>query len=227
MKKFTIIIFAILCSCLSDKDEINISGEIKGLNNSFIYLIQPDSNTLLDSSKVVNEKFDLTAYINEPLELVLKIQSKDSENIFSFISEPSAKIIFTSSKEKFEFNGKIENSDLNYEFEKLNGHINRYNDIDLQMLEQQIQASIENNTKKYDSLNEERLKVDQKKILFIVNYCLNNNTNILSPYLAYKYKNNINLGFLEKIYQNLSKEMRETYYGRKLINPYNNHLEDE
>ena len=219
MKKFTIIIFAIICSCLSDKDEINISGEIKGLNNSFIYLIQPDSNTLLDSSKVVNEKFDLTAYINEPLELVLKIQSKDSENIFSFISEPSAKIIFTSSKEKFEFKGKIENSDLNYEFEKLNGHINRYNDIDLQMLEQQIQASIENNTKKYDSLNEERLKVDQKKILFIVNYCLNNNTNILSPYLAYKYKNNINLGFLENIYQNLSEEMRETYYGRKLINP--------
>ena len=219
MKKFIIIIFAIICSCLSDKDEINISGEIKGLNNSFIYLIQPDSNTLLDSSKVVNEKFDLTAYINEPLELVLKIQSKDSENIFSFISEPSAKIIFTSSKEKFEFNGKIENSDLNYEFEKLNGHIDRYNDIDLQMLEQQIQASIENNNKKYDSLNEERLKVDQKKILFIVNYCLNNNTNILSPYLAYKYKNNINLGFLENIYQNLSEEMRETYYGRKLINP--------
>ena len=219
MKKFLIIIFAIICSCLSDKDEINISGEIKGLNNSFIYLIQPNSNTLLDSSKVVNEKFNLTAYINEPLELVLKIQSKDSENIFSFISEPSAKIIFTSSKEKFQFNGKIENSDLNYEFEKLNSHINRYNDIDLQMLEQQIQASIENNKKKYDSLNEERLKVDQKKILFIVNYCLNNNTNILSPYLAYKYKNNINLGFLENIYQNLSEEMRETYYGRKLINP--------
>jgi hypothetical protein len=219
MKKFIIIIFAIICSCLSDKDEINISGEIKGLNNSFIYLIQPNSNTLLDSSKVVNEKFNLTAYINEPLELVLKIQSKDSENIFSFISEPSAKIIFTSSKEKFQFNGKIENSDLNYEFEKLNSHINRYNDIDLQMLEQLIQASIENNKKKYDSLNEERLKVDQKKILFIVNYCLNNNTNILSPYLAYKYKNNINLGFLENIYQNLSEEMRETYYGRKLINP--------
>jgi len=219
MKKFIIIIFAIICSCLSDKDEIKISGEIKGLNNSFIYLIQADSNTLLDSSKVENEKFDLTARINEPLELVLKIQSKDSENSFSFISETSAKIIFTSSKEKFQFNGEIENSNLNYEFEKLNSHINQYNDIDLQMLEQQIQASIENNTKKYDSLNEERLKVDQKKILFIVNYCLNNNTNILSPYLAYKYKNNINLGFLENIYQNLSEEMRGTYYGSKLINP--------
>ena len=219
MKKKLIIIFAILYSCLSDKDQINISGEIKGLNNSFIFLIQPDSNTLLDSSKVVNEKFNLTAHINEPLELVLKIQSKDSEKSFSFISEPSAKIIFTSSKEKFEFNGEIENSELNYEFEKLNSHINRYNDINLQMLEQQIQASIENNKKKFDSLNEERLKIDQKKILFIVNYCLNNNSNILSPYFAYKYKENINLSFLENIYQNLSLEMRETYYGSKLINP--------
>ena len=219
MKKFIIIIFAFICSCLSNKDEINISGEIKGLNNSFIYLIQPDSNTLLDSSKVVNEKFDLTAYINEPLELALKIQSKDSENSFSFISEPSAEIIFTSSKEKFEFNGEIENSDLNKEFEKLNSHINRYNDIDLLILEQQIQASITNNKKKYDSLNEERLKADQKKILFIVNYCLNNNSNVLSPYLAYKYKDNIKLNFLENIYQNLSEEMRETYYGSKLINP--------
>ena len=219
MKKKLIIIFAIVCSCLSDKDEIKISGEIKGLNNSFIYLIQADNNTLLDSSKVENEKFDLTARINEPLELVLKIQSKDSENSFSFISETSAKIIFTSSKEKFQFNGKIENSNLNYEFEKLNSHINQYNDIDLQMLEQQIQASIENNKKKYDSLNEERLKIEQKKILFIVNYCLNNNSNILSPYLAHKYKDNINVGFLENIYQNLSEEMRGTYYGSKLINP--------
>ena len=59
MKKKLIIIFAIVCSCFSEKDEINISGEIKGLNNSFIYLIQADSNTLLDSSKVENEKFDL------------------------------------------------------------------------------------------------------------------------------------------------------------------------
>ena len=219
MKKKLIIIFAIVCSCFSDKDEIKISGEIKGLNNSFIYLIQADNNTLLDSSKVENEKFDLTARINEPLELVLKIQSKDSESSFSFISETSAKIIFTSSKEKFQFNGKIENSNLNYEFEKLNSHINRYNDIDLQILEQQIQASIENNKKNYDSLNEERLKIEQKKILFIINYCLNNNSNILSPYLAHKYKDNINVGFLENIYQNLSEEMRGTYYGSKLINP--------
>ena len=95
MKKFTVIVFVFFCSCLSDKDKISISGKIKGLNNSNIYLIQPENNTLLDSSIVVNENFNLTAYINEPLELVLKIESKESENSFSFISEASTKILFT------------------------------------------------------------------------------------------------------------------------------------
>ena len=191
MKKFTVIVFVFFCSCLSDKDKISISGKIKGLNNSNIYLIQPENNTLLDSSIVVNENFNLTAYINEPLELVLKIESKESENSFSFISEASTKILFTSSKEKFEFNGKIENSLLNSEFEKLKSQINKYEDNDLEMLGQQIEASVEKNKKKYDSLSKERVKFTQKKILFIVNYCINNNTNILSPYLAYKYNENI------------------------------------
>ena len=217
MKKFVIIIFAVVWSCLSDKDEINISGEVKGLNNSFIYLIQPDRNVLLDSSKVINEKFDLTAYINEPLELVLKIQSQNSENSFSFISEPSSKIIFTSSKEKFEFNGEIENSSLNSEFEKLKIQINKYDEKDLEMLGKQIEASIEQNKIKYDSLNKERIKLTKKKILFVVNYCLNNNSNNLSPYMAYKYKKNISEDFLKEIYKNLSTEMKETYYGSRLV----------
>ena len=217
MKKFTVIVFIFFCSCLSDKDKISISGKIKGLNNSNIYLIQPENNTLLDSSIVVNENFNLTAYINEPLELVLKIESKESENSFSFISEASTKILFTSSKEKFEFNGKIENSLLNSEFEKLKSQINKYEDNDLEMLGQQIEASVEKNKKKYDSLSKERVKFAQKKILFIVNYCINNNTNILSPYLAYKYKENINYNYLENIFRNLSEEMKKTYYGSRLI----------
>ena len=165
----------------------------------------------------VNENFNLTAYINEPLELVLKIESKESENSFSFISEASTKILFTSSKEKFEFNGKIENSLLNSEFEKLKSQINKYEDNDLEMLGQQIEASVEKNKKKYDSLSKERVKFTQKKILFIVNYCINNNTNILSPYLAYKYKENINYNYLENIFRNLSEEMKKTYYGSRLI----------
>ena len=78
MKKIVVIIFVIIYSCLSDKDEIKTSGKISGLNNSTIYLVKVDENIVLDSSKVVDEKVNLTAYINEPLELALRIESKNS-----------------------------------------------------------------------------------------------------------------------------------------------------
>ena len=217
MKKIILIIFIIFCSCLSDNDEISIQGEISGLNNSNIYLIKVDDNVVLDSSKVVNEEFNLTAYIYEPRELALRIESKDSKKSFSFFSEPSSKMIFTSSKEKFEFNGEIKNSSLNSEFEKLKFQINKYDEKDLEILGKQIEASIEQNKTKYDSLNKERIKLTQKKILFVVNYCLNNNSNNLSPYMAYKYKENISEDFLKEIYKNLSTDMKETYYGSRLI----------
>ncbi len=217
MKKVVLIIFIIFCSCFSDNNEISIRGEISGLNNSNIYLIKVYDNIVLDSSKVVNEEFNLTAYINEPRELALRIESKDSKKSFSFFSEPSSKIIFTTSIEKFEFNGKIENSSLNSEFEKLKIQLNKYDEKDLEMLGQQIEASIEQNKIKYDSLNKKRIKLEQKKILFVVNYCLNNNSNNLAPYMAYKYKENISENFLKEIYKNLSKDMKETYYGSRLI----------
>jgi len=85
------------------------------------------------------------------------------------------------------------------------------------MLGKQIEASIKQNKIKYDSLNKERIKLTQKKILFVVNYCLNNNSNNLSPYMAYKYKENISEDFLKEIYKNLSTEMKETYYGSRLV----------
>ena len=80
-----------------------------------------------------------------------------------------------------------------------------------------VKASIEQNKIKYDSLNKARKKLSQKKILFVVNYCLNNNSNNLAPYMAYKYRENISENFLKEIYKNLSTEMKETYYGSRLI----------
>ena len=216
MKRFIIIFYFILFSCLNEKNNLIIDGNISGVKNSYIYLSIVESNKIVDSSKVVNGKFTLETFINEPLEMCLILDKKNSDDKFNFISEP-ANILFTSSKKKFEFNGKIENSSLNSEFEKLKSQINKYEDKDLEMLGKQIEASIEKNEKKYDSLNKERVRFTQKKILFIVNYCVNNNMNNLSPYLAYKYKENINYHYLENIFRNLSEEMKKTYYGSRLI----------
>ena len=217
MKKIIIVIFVIIYSCSSDKDEISISGKISGLNNSTIYLINVEENIVLDSSKVVNEKIDLIAHINEPLELALRIESKNSNKSFNFFSEPSSKLIFTSSKDKFEFNGKIENSKMNSEYDKLKIQINKFDEKDLELLAEQIKFSVDGDQKNYDLIDEKRIKINQKKILLIVNYSINNNTSPLSAFITFKYKEKINKKYLEKIYENFSDELKGSYYAKKLI----------
>ena len=144
---------------------------------------------------------------------------RNSEDKFDFISEP-AHILFTSSKDKFVFNGQIQNSKLYTDYKNLKNQINRFDEKDLEMLAEQIEISVIGNPNKYDSINEQRLKLNQRKILFIVNYASNNSSNPISAFISYKYRENINEKFLEKIYKNLSEEIKNSYYGAKLSSSF-------
>ena len=84
------------------------------------------------------------------------------------------------------------------------------------MLAEQIEISIKGDQNKYDSINDQRLKLNQRKILFIVNYAMNNASNPVSAFISYKYRENINKKYLEKIYENLSDEVKDSFYGEKL-----------
>tara|TARA_B100000524_G_scaffold291824_1_gene166659 strand:- start:1097 stop:1753 length:657 start_codon:yes stop_codon:yes gene_type:complete len=214
MKKLVIIILIIVFSC-NKKDNLIIEGEIIGVKNSNIYLLITDEGIIIDSTNIIDGKFNLKTYLDEPKEMSLILKNKDSENKFNFISEP-ANILFTSSKDKFVFNGKITNSKIYSDFKNLENQLNSFNDRDLEMLVDQIKISTKGNLNKYDSINDLRLKLNQKKLLFIVNYAINNNANILSAFISYKYRKEIRKKYLEKIYKNLSNEVRDSYYGIKL-----------
>ena len=84
------------------------------------------------------------------------------------------------------------------------------------MLAEQIEISIKGDQNKYDYINEQRLKLNQKKILFIVNYAMSNASNPLSAFISYKYRENINKKYLEKIYENLDDKVKDSFYGYKL-----------
>ena len=60
-------------------------------------------------------------------------------------------------------------------------------------------------------------KLNQKKILFIVNYSLNNNSSPVSAFIIHKYKESINKKYITKVYENFSDELKSSYYGKKLI----------
>ena len=216
MKNKAIIFLIILTSCSLEKNNLIIKGEISEVKNSKIYLANTEQEKIVDSARIINGKFIMEASINEPLEMSLILDNKNSKNKFNFITEPG-QILFTSSKNKFIFNGKIQNSKIYSDLKKLENQINRFDEMDLDMLAEQIKVSSNRDQNKFDSINKQRLKINEKKILFIVNYAMNNSSNQLSAYISYKYKGNISKKYLEKIYEKLSDEVKYSYYGNKLV----------
>ena len=219
MKNKIIIFLIILTSCSSEKENLIIEGKISGVKNSKIYLSSVDEEEILDSVNIIDGKFTLKTYVDKTKEMSMILGDRNSEDKFDFISEP-AHILFTSSKDKFVFNGRIKNSKLYTDYKNLKNQINRFDEKDLEMLAEQIEVSVKGNPNKYDSINEQRLKLNQRKILFIVNYASNNSSNPISAFISYKYRENINEKFLEKIYENLSEEIKNSYYGAKLSSSF-------
>lgn len=219
MKNKIIIFLIILTSCSSEKENLIIEGKISGVKNSKIYLSSVDEEEILDSVNIIDGKFTLKTYVDKTKEMSMILGDRNSEDKFDFISEP-AHILFTSSKDKFVFNGQIQNSKLYTDYKNLKNQINRFDEKDLEMLAEQIEISVIGNPNKYDSINEQRLKLNQRKILFIVNYAVNNSSNPISAFISYKYRENINEKFLEKIYENLSEEIKNSYYGAKLSSSF-------
>ena len=216
MKNKIIIFFIILTSCSSEKENLIIDGEINGVKNSKIYLLTADDGIIMDSTNVIDGKFNLKTFLDEPKEISLILENINSKNKFDFITEPT-NILFTSSKDKFVFNGKIKNSKLYSEFINIDNQINKFDEKDLELLAKQIEFSVKADQKKYDSLNKERIKINQKKILFIVNHSVNNNSSPVSAFIIHKYKRSINKNYIEKVYKNFSDEIKESYYGKKLV----------
>tara|TARA_B100001939_G_scaffold120186_1_gene104242 strand:- start:518 stop:1180 length:663 start_codon:yes stop_codon:yes gene_type:complete len=220
MKRLALIIFLIFISaCEIRNDNMIIEGQILDLKNSKIYLSIVDEEKIIDSANIINGKFSLKTYIDEPIEMSLILKEKNSGEKFNFFSEPS-NILFRSSKEKFIFNAQIQNSKLFNEFKNIEKQIGKFNEKDLELLAEQIEFSVKGDQKKYDSLNGERIKINQKKILFIVNYSLNNNSSPVSAFIIHKYKESINKNYIEKVYENFSDKLKSSYYAKKIISNF-------
>ena len=220
MKKLAILLFLILifaCEIEKEsKENIIIEGQIINLNNSKIYLSLVDEGKIIDSTYIIEGKFTLKAYIDEPKEMSLILNEKNSSEKFNFISEPT-NILFKSSKEKFVYNAQIQNSKLFTEFKNIENQIDKLNGKDLELLAEQIEFSVKGDKKKYDLIAEKRNKINQKKILFIINYSLNNNSSPVSAFIIHKYKEGINKKYIEKVYENFSDKLKSSYYGKKLV----------
>ena len=77
MKRLALIIFLIFISaCEIRNDNMIIEGQILDLKNSKIYLSIVDEEKIIDSANIIDGKFSLKTYIDEPIEMSLILKEK-------------------------------------------------------------------------------------------------------------------------------------------------------
>ena len=222
MKKYSILLFLVF-SCNFNQENFELSGNINGLENGVIYLIELSSiekEIILDSTTVDNtSSFLLKGYIKEPQILKIRLGQSNTNEI-EFFAEIGEMKLNTSNK-RFQFDAQFSGSRHQENLDKFNSYLMKFEEEDIDLLETQIQESIKGNEKKIDSISILRENNDKRKILFVINYITNNNKEIISPYLALKYNQEIQLEYLTKIYKSYNKEISESKYGvelNKIIN---------
>ena len=222
MKKYSILLFVVF-SCNFNQENFELSGNINGLENGVIYLIESSSieqEIILDSTTVDNSSsFLLKGYIKEPQILKIRLGQSNTNEI-EFFAEIGEMKLNTSNK-RFQFDAQFSGSRHQENLDKFNSFLVKYEEEDLELLEKQIEESMKNNQKSIDSISILRDKIEKKKILFIINYIKNKKEEIISPYLALKYNKDINEDYLLKIYNSYSKEISNSKYGielNKIIN---------
>jgi len=215
MKKYSILIVLLILSCSIEQENFELSGKIHGLENGTIYLIESNNNekeTILDSTGIdYSSSFLLKSYIKEPQILTLRL-GKSNVNEIEFFAE-TGKMRLITSKKRFQFDAKILGSKQQSNLDEFNTYLIKFEEEDIDLLEHQIQASIKGNQKEIDSISTLREKNYKRKTLFIINYIKNKKEEIISPYLALKYNQDVQSDYLTEIYNSYNKEISGSKYG--------------
>lgn len=225
MKK-TIIAFitlAVLASCneKDSKNNLHLTGNIKGLKNGTLYIQRVVDTTLVALDTITidgNSNFESDLELKSPEMLYLYLDrgvSNSLDNNILFFAEPG-NISITTNLDAYISDAKVtgsKNHDLYEEYKKINS---RFKDESLTLIEQKFKAIKSQNAKAIDSLSLKQDSNIKRKYLYATNFALNNREHEVSPYIALSEIYDINIKYLDTIQKAMSPKVAQSLYGKKL-----------
>jgi len=209
------------CNTTSPTGNLQIQGTIKGLKKGTLYLQQLQDTLLvaLDSIQINgdgNFAFDTT--IDEAQILYLNLEKKDNNEFndrIRIFAEPG-KISVNTSWNTFDISPEISGSTSHEVFENFQKMMSRFNNKNLELIQQALSYSQEGNQKAMDSLIELNNKNELRRYLFAINYALNHKESVVAPYIAAVEIPEANPKFLDSIYRVLPAPIANSRYGKQL-----------
>ncbi len=213
MKKHFLLLIIIISSC-SPNNNFQLNGDIKGLKKGTIILTKliEGVEVTLDSIDLNgSSKFTLTAYLNEPEVLKLKLTKSGIHNDEVEFFGNNGITNFKTNLKRFSYESNFEGSKQQEKLDDFNTMLNRFKEENLNFIKTQIEFS--GNQEKLDIINRELINLKKREMYFIINFSINNSDSEISPYIAGKYLKDANQRYLDTIYNSLSEEIKDSKYG--------------
>ncbi len=205
-------------SCTDKPADLVISGTIEDLKKGSLYLekFQDTTMVIIDSVYFNGEntfKFELD--LPEPEVLFLRLNKSKSDNNALAIFADKGEIVVNSSLKNFVFDAEVTGSEQQKVLEEYLKIMSRFNDKNLDLIQEQLQKASEDSTY-IMNYEEQYSKLVTNKYLYTINFAINNKDSEVSPYLALTEIPNVNIKYLDTIYQVLTPRIKESRYGVRL-----------
>lgn len=230
MKNAIIALFSagIIVSCAENKPEgnLHITGNIKGLKKGKLYIKKVGDSGMVALDSIVidgDSHFESHLTIDSPEMYYLEVDrgtTNSMDDNLPFFAE-AGNITIETDLEGYYTKAKItgsKNQKLYEEFRKVKA---KYRDQRLQFTEERLRALRLNKLSRIDSLKKLEDAVLRRTYLYATNFALNNRDAEIAPYIALSEINDINLKYLDTIQKSMSPKVAKSYYGKKLIEYYN------
>src|SRR5690606_9953604 len=219
--KNTLIFTLALCmlSCTTEKNNVFINGNIKGLKKGTVYLLQAkDSVFKTLDSVVVNGKsnFTLSCSLDEPEVLFIKLNKNDNDTAMVDFFASEGTTTLTSTLKNFIYDADIQGSaqqNLLNEYRKM---MYAYRNKNLELIEQHLQAQIDKDTLAIDSLQQSYNNYLKSQYRYSINYAVTHSDSEVAPYIALSEMPDATAKVLDTLYSSLTEKVKNSKYGKLL-----------
>ncbi|HZW63178.1 MAG TPA: DUF4369 domain-containing protein [Flavobacteriaceae bacterium] len=219
--KNTLIFTLALCmlSCTTEKNNVFINGNIKGLKKGTVYLLQAkDSVFKTLDSVVVNGKsnFTLSCSLDEPEVLFIKLNKNDNDTAMVDFFASEGTTTLTSTLKNFIYDADIQGSaqqNLLNEYRKM---MYAYRNKNLELIEQHLQAQIDKDTLAIDSLQQSYNNYLKSQYRYSLNYAVTHSDSEVAPYIALSEMPDATAKVLDTLYSSLTEKVKNSKYGKLL-----------
>ncbi len=235
MKKSLAALFAltILASCSKEekKGNLEISGNIKGLNKGTLYLKQVQDTVLVNIDTIVidgKSDFKTAVDIKEPEVLYLFLDRGETasiDNSLPFFAE-AGKMTIDTDLETFYAKAKITGSENQKLLDEYKAVKARFIDQEMEIKVKDMEASI----KKKELPATELAKYEsalKRRYLYTANFAVSHKDKEIAPYVIVAETPNLGLPFMKQVLDALTPKVAESKYGKILKQLYEERLKLE